>query len=403
MQKLDINPAERADIAATNQSKTGETVFLVGGSLLTFTLFRKPLISKLLQLKDTTVYCIYWGNCENEKHPLEHPNLHWVNLKGNHLDSNLISDLKPVTALIKLIRKTKPTKILSFNAKPILYTSFLCKLFSSKCKTIALMEGLGKGFTFLGEIEKKSVKKLIFRWATHCVDRWIVLNRRDKNIIRSIHMHNHAQTKLNGIGIDLSTYTPQSPEALFNNHKVIFVGRLIPEKGIREFVDIARRVREHDMRWTFEIAGLQVDESGITQKEIDAWAKARLIKRCERIDNIEDFYKSGSILLLPSYFDEGLPATIMEAQACGLPCLVNNTACLRGAIKEGETGYFIPHTNIEMWVDKIKELSDFENYKSFSQASAERATKKFDQNKINKKILRMMFNSDIAVQKLKNK
>ncbi|GEM_PF-1282353 len=403
MQKLDIEPVKRVGIASKNELRAGERVFLVGGSLLAFTLFRKPLISKLLKLNDTSVHCIYWGNAGNEKHPLEHSNLHWVNLEGDNLNSNPLSDLKAIRALVKLIRANKPTKVMSFNAKPILYTSLLCKIFSTKCKTLALMEGLGKGLNFLSDLEKKTFKKSIFKWATHFVDRWIVLNRRDKNIIRSIHIHNHSQTILNGIGIDLETFSAQSPEKLFDNHKVIFVGRLIPEKGIREFVEIARRVREFDMRWTFEIAGLHVEGSGISKEEIDDWAKARLIKRCERIDDIEAFYNSGSILLLPSYYDEGMPATIMEAQACGLPCLVNNTACLRGAIKEGETGFFIPHTNTDMWVEKIKELSDIENYKRFSIASAERATKKFNENKTNKKILRMIFNSDIVIQKLKNK
>ncbi len=346
-----------------------------------FNLFRKDLLKKLAAVEDNVISCIYWGNLDSDQLQLTYKNLSWHSLGGNHLSFNPISDIIPILRLIKLFVKKKPDALLAFNAKPIFFSSIIGRLTGGSVYSVALMEGLGNGFSFLAKNHLYDPLKFLFKRFTHHFKKWYFLNERDQGIIYHIHSSNFSSVVLKGIGVDIKHFSPpETSRQLYDNRKIIFVGRLLPEKGIFTFIEIAKKMKEIDQDWSFEIAGLSVKGSEIGQKNIKEWLQDGIISRCEFVSDMLSFYRSASILLFPSFYNEGFPVTIMEAQASGLPCLVANRSYLKNSILDGQSGFFVALSSLDNWIKKIEELSEYKTYASFSLCSRKHAEQNFDQN-----------------------
>lgn len=359
-------------------------IFVIGGTLRAFNLFRKDLLKDLLA-KGVAISCIYWDNLESDRIQLEHENLRWHSLRGNHISPNLLSDLLPSLRLAGLFLKEKPDAMLSFNAKPIFFSSIIARLTRHHIHSIALMEGLGKGFHFLASGRPYHFRRLVFRIFTLFFDRWYFLNKRDEEAVGHVHGSRLHSTVLSGIGVNIGYFVPpETPYQLYSNRKIIFVGRTVKEKGIEEFIEIARKVKKADPSWSFEIAGLPVSKDGIGKKRIDKWLQEGIIERCELVSDMRAFYQSASLLMLPSSYNEGLPTTVMEAQAMGLPCLVADKSYLDKSILDKKTGFLIDPLATDKWVEKIQELSDYKIYQEFSLSSRKYAEQTFDHNIANK-------------------
>ena len=155
-----------------------------------------------------------------------------------------------------------------------------------------------------------------------------------------------------GSGVDLQRFAeptsipPEPPAA--NVRTVLFVGRVIAEKGIREFVAAAEQCGQNGVAARFVVCG-DADAgnlSSIDADTIDRWKQLPNIEFLGHVDAIETQLHSADLVVLPSY-REGMPRVLLEAGAVGKAVVASDVPGCRDVVVPGETGLLVPPRNVD--------------------------------------------------------
>ena len=155
-------------------------------------------------------------------------------------------------------------------------------------------------------------------------------------------------------GVDVETYSPNATaasEALRIKHQlpdrpvVGIVGRIVKEKGYREFLEMAVATTRAGIDATWLVVGdsLPSDRDQFGPELRNQVIKANLSDRfvfTGMTDQVPDYLRLMDIFVLPSY-REGFPRSILEAMATGIPVVATNIRGCREAVEDGITGYIV--------------------------------------------------------------
>jgi glycosyltransferase involved in cell wall biosynthesis len=150
---------------------------------------------------------------------------------------------------------------------------------------------------------------------------------------------------VNGSGVDLDRYqlAPVRQEEI----RFLFIGRFLVQKGVREFAEVARRVKNVYPNVQFLIAGwIEEGPGAITAEEVEKWVSEGWIENLGRLHDVRSALASASVFVLPSY-REGTPRTVLEAMAIGRPIITTDVPGCRQTVDEGETGFLVPARSVE--------------------------------------------------------
>lgn len=141
-----------------------------------------------------------------------------------------------------------------------------------------------------------------------------------------------------GTGLDTETWTPPSDGRQDGVPVVLFAARLFREKGIYEFVDLAKSTPREQARFVVVGAPDQGVSSSVTNEELKTWQDSGWIEYRGESDDMLDTYRSADILILPSTHPEGTPRTLIEAAACGVVAIASDQDGCRAVVTHGATG-----------------------------------------------------------------
>ncbi len=174
--------------------------------------------------------------------------------------------------------------------------------------------------------------------------------------------------RIPGMGVDLTRFStgpaPELREKLArelmidaDQRFVLCVARLIPEKGVVELVEAARRICAVRKDVVFLLAG-----TGPLMERLRALVREYGLDRQFKVlgwrDDVNDLMKCADILTLPSYYMEGLPVSILEAMACGKPVVTTHHKGCEDAVVDGQTGFLVPVREIAPLAARIVTLLD---------------------------------------------
>jgi glycosyltransferase involved in cell wall biosynthesis len=144
-----------------------------------------------------------------------------------------------------------------------------------------------------------------------------------------------------GSGVDFGHYPAAAPAA--GDPVFLLVARLLREKGVCEFIEAARTLRTHHATARFRILG-PIDPSplAISQAEVDRWANERVVDYLGETDDVRPHLAACTVFVLPSYYREGIPRSIMEAMATGRAIITADTPGCRDTVVDGENGFIVP-------------------------------------------------------------
>jgi len=373
--------------------KHKNTYLLFGGTLEAFINFRLHLIEYIAQRDEkASIICVYFGNKEKRRIPKSsRDNIEWISLNGSHIGP-LIYDIFPLFKFIHLIMVKRPTQIVAFNAKSIFYTGILKSLHIIRSDITALLEGLGLGFESLTKTTgHDKIKNTIFRLAFRPFQKWIFLNKHDLELFtkKKLKTNTSKHICINGIGIDMKKFFPaETASDIWKNQSVGFCGRFIKEKGIHIFAKTAKIVKSELPDAQFSLAGRTVANMNKFDFEaVEGWVSANLINSINFYPNILDFYSQQTIILLPTTYNEGLPAIAMECQSLGIPILMNNIPQLQKAVPKELASHLVDENNPKIYAEIIiRYFKSQELFSDASKASHTFARAEFDSLKIDKKI-----------------
>ena len=257
------------------------------------------------------------------------------------------SEIVTIKTLKNIITEVEPSIIHAVTIKPVLYTGLALKIVKRDIPFVAAISGLG--YVFTASSLRAKVTRLIasafYKIALSQKYKTIIFqNTSDEKILTDVaKLKEFDKVLIKGSGADLSVYN-YSPENITNNVKIVMACRLLKEKGVYQYIEAARIVKEQYPNTEFLLVGTPDLENPNTVKqiEIDSWVNKNLITYLGHRSDIPAVFADSNIVCLPSFYGEGVPKVLIEAAACGRAIVTTDNPGCRDAVIEGETGLTVP-------------------------------------------------------------
>jgi len=257
---------------------------------------------------------------------------------------NPLKDLRSVYALYRLYKEERPNLVHHVSIKPVLYGSIAARLAGIPA-VVNAVSGLGFIFVSQGTVAslRRAIIKLLYKLAhTHPNQRVIVQNEDDRQLFLEHQLVPEAKLrKIRGSGVSEQLFRP-TPEPA-GEVTVLMVSRILRDKGVREFVEAARKIKSTHRGVRFELVGDRPagNPAAISRDEFEAWQQEGIVDFLGFKDDISEAYRNAHIVCLPSY-REGLPRSLIEAAASGKPLVATDVPGCREIATEGVNAVLVP-------------------------------------------------------------
>lgn len=323
---------------------------------------------------------------------------HSIPISRNGL--NPIQDLLTLSRLTRKLKREQPDVVFAYQAKSIVYGCIASKL-SGINSIYAMVAGLGSIFRSGGKPNMKSsllkfILTLQYRIALSCCQRVFFQNQDDIDVFASQSIVRPTQPCLvNGSGVNLSDFKAQPIPA---SPVFLFVGRLIRDKGLMEYMEAARLVKRKHPKARFQLVGpFDTNPTALSPKDLEPYIEDGSIEYQGEAQDVRPNLTACSVFVLPSYH-EGTPKSILEAMATGRPILTTDAPGCRETVVHGHNGYLVPVQDVQALAERMEEL--IENHDDLSvmaDASLRICKEKYDVNKVNHILLKTMQLNQVEV------
>ena len=270
-----------------------------------------------------------------------------------------LGDVGYLWRLIRLYRTERPDVVHHVAMKPVLYGS-LAALCTPRLGVVNALAGLGFLFTSSSGVVRgvRAMALMVFRRLFSRAHTLVILqNSEDLSLFRDQVGVPAANLRLiRGAGVDVSRYQPvvHGPREI---PVVVMVARMLRSKGVGELIEAARQLQREDVRAQIQLVGGIDDKNpnSLSLPELNALKLENAVKWLGHQTNISEIYAKADIAVLPSY-REGMPKSLLEAAACGLPIITTDTSGCREVVADGENGYLVPVRNARRLAEALEKL-----------------------------------------------
>ena len=331
--------------------------------------FRKELLNRLVS--DFNVICCVPDEIKAEE--IRGLGCDVIFTPINRRGMNPIEDMKLYRNYRRIIKQIKPDLVLTFTIKPNVYGGYACR----RCKVpyISVITGLGSAF-----------------WGYNLV-RWMILLLQWRGLRKAecLFFENDENMKLfskygikgkknrlvSGAGVNLHNFRME-PYPQTEGFKILFVGRIMKDKGIDEFLNAAEALHSEGVR--FQVLGFCEEDY---QERLDKLEVRGIIDQLGFSPNVKEYYKQASVLVLPSYH-EGMSNVLLEASATGRPVIASNIPGCREAFEDGETGFGFTKGDSEGLIEVLKKFMaiPIDERALMGRKAREKMGREFDRDKV---------------------
>lgn len=302
--------------------------------------FRKSTIISFQKI-GYEVFCIAPKDEYTEK--LKSLGCNCLDLKMDNKGNNPFKDLLIVFRFFKIYAKLAPVVAFHFTVKNNIYGTWAS--FLSRTPAINNISGLGTAFIKKGPISL--IVKILYRLSQPIAKKVYCQNIEDFNFLVDNKLV--ARKKLfvlPGSGVDLNKFKPRK---LINKNKIfrfLFVGRILADKGINELISAVENINMHKIQCHLWICGFKNSNnvSAINDDQIEYWKNIPGVSWIKPNDEIENVMKDANCVVLPSY-REGMPRSLLEAGAMGLPSITTDVPGCRNIIQDNINGFICEAKN----------------------------------------------------------
>lgn len=321
-----------------------------------------------------------------------------------------LSDIRFCFNLYRLFRTCNFDIVCNITVKPNVYGAVAARLARVRC-VIGMIEGLGYGLTEGKNLRDRVLGYVVAKlyWvACTLSDRVGFSNTDDLSLFLTsgIIKSRKAVAFRSMIGIDLQEYAPAAVDSERTEHLrkglgidmsvrivVMVAARTVWSKGVKEFVEASERAESWRTETFFLLVGAldpeaqdAVEESHLRQKESSRfrWLGFR--------NDVREILALADVVVLPSYYREGVPRVLLEGMAMGKPIVTTNNVGCRETVDEGKNGFLVPSRNSAALASAIEVLiNDKELREQFGRYSRVKAETEFDETVIVQRIIEELY------------
>lgn len=308
--------------------------------------------------------------------------------------TNPLRDLTTLAGYARLMRAERPDLVIAYTQKPIIYGGLATRLFG-RSRFYAIMSGLG--YVFSDEASaRRGLRRLVsalYRAGVRRARCIFVFNGDDRRTMLANHIVDDRQrvVQVPGSGVDVAHFTAQPmPDGAMT---FLMMGRLMRDKGVGEYVAAARRVRARWPSARFLLLGRPETENptGYAAEEMQAWQDEGLVELLAETRDVRPCLASAHVFVLPSFYREGLPRTILEALATGRPVITTDMPGCREPIEEGRNGFLVPPRDADALADAMERFLECPALlQPMGEAARQVAVEIYDVERVNRQLLEEM-------------
>lgn len=294
----------------------------------------------------------------------------YINRRG----MNPLEDFKLIREYKRIIKEIDPDLILTYTIKPNIYGNYVANKYGKP--VIMNITGIGSS---LASGKLKNIVKELYRYACNKSKLVFFQNQNNQAFFIENKIVDQNKTKLiPGSGVNISMYKPMKEENQDETIKFLFIGRIMKEKGIEEYLEAAEILTEQYSNVEFQILGAFEEDK---YKEIIENNKNVRIKYLGTSSDVRNEVKGVDCIINPSYH-EGMSNVLLEGAAMGKPLIASNIPGCREIIEEGYNGYLFEVKSISSLKEKIIKFIELNNKdkECFGINSRKKVISEFDRN-----------------------
>jgi len=267
-------------------------------------------------------------------------------------------ELRQLLRILVLYRRERPDIVRQVGVKPILYGTVAA--FLNKIPAI-VNAPIGMGYIFSSEDLRARLLRPLVKFAYK-----LLINPPNSRVV--FENGDDLRTFLNwravracdavlirGAGVDLNLFRP----AVKNNPypTIALIARMLRDKGINEFVAAAHLLHDEGVQARFLLVGDpdSMNPTSISIKSLRAWHGIKGLEWLGWCEDIPSLLEKIDVMCLPSY-REGLPKSLIEAAASGLPIVTTDTPGCREVVRHGDNGFLVPVGDALKLAKALKQL-----------------------------------------------
>ncbi len=291
-------------------------------------------------------------------------------------------EIATVRAIARVFRRHAPDLVHAVALKPVLLGG-VAALFAGNPPRISALAGMGLAFgggSWTRDLLRAIILPVLRGLMRVGRNEIIVQNLDDYRLLADNHIAPAARiTLIAGSGIDLEHFVP-SPEP--PSPPIIFalVGRMLKDKGVLDAVAATRILTGRGMAIRLILAGAPDPENhaSLTEAELRAVQESGSIEWRGHVEDVAALWREAHVAILPSYYREGLPKSLLEAAGAGRPIITTDSVGCREVVEDGVSGLLVPPKDPPALADAMARLAaDFDLRLGMGRAARDRAERMF--------------------------
>ncbi|TJX13957.1 glycosyltransferase family 4 protein [Tissierella creatinini] len=306
--------------------------------------FRKELIESLIKEGYEVTISAPLGSRE---HFFQNLRCNIIETSINRRGTNPVEDIKLFINYVRIIRKLKPKVVLSYTIKPNIYGGMASQITS--IPYISNVTGLGSAVENNGFIQSLTLQ--LYRIGlkkSACV---FFQNKSNMDFMYKQNISKYNHRLIPGSGVNLQHYEVMEyqPDSILH---FLFIGRVMKDKGIDEYLDAAKYIKEKYPDTVFHILGSCEEEYSLKLKEMQ---EKNIVLYHGMQEDVREFHKISHCTIHPTYH-EGMSNVLLESAACGRPIITTDVSGCREIVDDGLNGYLVEPGNSQDLIEKIEKF-----------------------------------------------
>lgn len=291
----------------------------------------------------------------------------------NRRGVNPKQDIGLFVAYRKLIKQLKPDMVITYTIKPNIYGGFACR--TLKVPYITTITGLGGAFDRTGIFLKMIIQ--MYRTGLKKAECIFFQNNENKQIFSEYRIKGKKSKLVSGSGVNLERHVFE-PYPIHDKITFLFVGRVMKERGILEYLEAAIRLHQENVE--FAILGY-CDED--YQDILNEYEEKGLISQWGFHTEVHPYLAQANAIVIAS-FHEGMSNALIEAAATGRPVIASNISGCKEAFEEGTTGLGFTPGDADDLIRAMEQFMAFSNEKQalMGKTAREKMEREFDRNDV---------------------
>lgn len=290
----------------------------------------------------------------------------------NRRGMNPLGDLKLLVAYRRLIKKIKPFAVLTYTIKPNVYGGIVSRLFN--IPQIANVTGLGDAVENGGWLHKLSV--FLYRLGIKKAKCVFFQNNSNREQFIRLGVVSKDVSLLPGSGVNIEHHIFQSYPNDECIVRFLFIGRMLKDKGIEEYLKAAKCIKDKYPNTVFQVLG---NVEGAYQSVLDKLTEQGIVEYLGVTSDVRPYLSKVECTILPSYH-EGMSNVNLESAANGRPVITTNVPGCRETVDDGVTGFLVEPRNVDDLIRKVEEFINlpYSKKKNMGLEARRKVEKEFD-------------------------